>query len=38
MDGLGGQIYRSDTKNPFYIVLTSEGIMIVMIIALALAR
>jgi len=38
IDGLGGQLYDSDKRNPFYIVITSEGIAVVLIVALALAK
>lgn len=38
IDGLGGEIYKSDKRNPFFIVLTSEGILLVLIIGLAMLK
>ena len=38
IDGLGGHIYEHDKRNPFFIVLTSESITIILCIGLALAR
>ena len=38
IDGLGGQLYGSDKRNPFFMVLTGEGIAILIIIVLAIAK
>ena len=38
IDGLGGQIYKSDKRNPFFIVLASEIIAIMLLVGLALAK
>ena len=38
IDGLGGQIYDIDKRNPFFIVMTSESLVILMIIVLALSK
>jgi len=38
IDALGGHIYETDKRSPFFIVLTSEGLTILLIIGLALSR
>ena len=38
IDGVGGHIYDLDKRNPFYIVISSEGLTIVLCIVLAIAK
>lgn len=38
IDGVGGNIYPDNRRNPFYLCLGSEGIIVLLIISLAFAR
>ena len=38
IDGLGGEIYKNDKRNPFFIVLSTESFAILLIIVLALFK
>ena len=38
IDGLGGHIYDINKRNPFFIIITSEGLTILLCIGLALAK
>lgn len=38
IDGLGGHIYESDKRNPYYIVISIECFLIVVMVVLAILR
>ena len=38
IDGVGGHVYDLDKRNPFWMVISSEGLVIILTIGLALAK